>query len=461
MFPNICSLCIKNIENVNNLNNLQKVLEFNTYNGEDFNCRICSSLFSKLFSDNLETELEKHLKNCKHVFTDFSLNINIPLGIYILTDLEVDDIEMFIGEMKNKLKFNFSQIITKITNSPYSAKSTYKITIEINHCNDIFFKKAKISKNNWKTNLNHIFISKLKQFFDLKIFSENFCDDFNQLFSIKIFSHHQPIYITGFKVIIIKGRYKKYSRHISQTPWLVDSSYKPLTSIQEILSPKFCEYLQSSNKTVNILDVSFSASGREDIDVQMLGSGRPFILAFNDPKYGTLEQDLLVEIEKSINSSTTLLEVSKLYIANEKALKYLHEVGETKRKSYTFVNFLTSSALIFCDTILEDHTLNVFNSTKDLKINQWTPIRVMHRRPLLNRIRTLYECNLEYLFGTTYRLNVTTEAGMYIKEFVHGDFGRTNPNLSTILQCKTDISQLDVVDIKIDWPPSDILINNE
>uniref|UniRef100_A0A6G3MEQ8 tRNA pseudouridine(55) synthase n=1 Tax=Henneguya salminicola TaxID=69463 RepID=A0A6G3MEQ8_HENSL len=265
---------------------------------------------------------------------------------------------MFIGEMKNKLKFNFSQIITKITNSPYSAKSTYKITIEINHCNDIFFKKAKISKNNWKTNLNHIFISKLKQ-----IFSENFCDDFNQLFSIKIFSHHQPIYITG--------RYKKYSRHISQTPWLVDSSYKPLTSIQEILSPKFCEYLQSN--------VSFSASGREDIDVQMLGSGRPFILAFNDPKYGTLEQDLLVEIEKSINSSTTLLEVSKLYIANEKALKYLHEVGETKRKSYTFVNFLTSSALIFCDTILEDHTLNVFNSTKDLKINQWTPIRVMHR----------------------------------------------------------------------------------
>jgi len=32
----------------------------------------------------------------------------------------------------------------------------------------------------------------------------------------------------------------------------------------------------------------------------------------------------------------------------------------------------------------------------------------------------------------------------YIKEFVHGDFGRTRPNMSTILGVDTDILELDV-----------------
>ena len=32
----------------------------------------------------------------------------------------------------------------------------------------------------------------------------------------------------------------------------------------------------------------------------------------------------------------------------------------------------------------------------------------------------------------------------YIKEFVHGDFGRTKPNLGDMLNSETDILQLDV-----------------
>mmetsp|Transcript_9144 Transcript_9144/g.13711 ORF Transcript_9144/g.13711 Transcript_9144/m.13711 type:complete len:95 (+) Transcript_9144:1490-1774(+) len=42
-------------------------------------------------------------------------------------------------------------------------------------------------------------------------------------------------------------------------------------------------------------------------------------------------------------------------------------------------------------------------------------------------------------------LDLTTEAGTYIKEFVHGDRGRTKPFLGDILDCRTDISQLDVM----------------
>lgn len=36
------------------------------------------------------------------------------------------------------------------------------------------------------------------------------------------------------------------------------------------------------------------------------------------------------------------------------------------------------------------------------------------------------------------------EPTSYIKEFVHGDFGRTKPNLCQLLKTDTDILELDV-----------------
>lgn len=37
-----------------------------------------------------------------------------------------------------------------------------------------------------------------------------------------------------------------------------------------------------------------------------------------------------------------------------------------------------------------------------------------------------------------------TPADSYIKEFVHGDFGRTKPNMCELLKTDTDILELDV-----------------
>jgi tRNA pseudouridine synthase 10 len=42
-------------------------------------------------------------------------------------------------------------------------------------------------------------------------------------------------------------------------------------------------------------------------------------------------------------------------------------------------------------------------------------------------------------------------AGTYIKEFVHGDFGRTQPNLGSLLDCNAQILQLDVMDVHLDF----------
>lgn len=41
------------------------------------------------------------------------------------------------------------------------------------------------------------------------------------------------------------------------------------------------------------------------------------------------------------------------------------------------------------------------------------------------------------------------QAGTYVKEFVHGDFGRTRPSLGGILGCQADILQLDVTSVNL------------
>lgn len=55
-------------------------------------------------------------------------------------------------------------------------------------------------------------------------------------------------------------------------------------------------------------------------------------------------------------------------------------------------------------------------------------------------------------YPNLFTINLKTQAGTYVKEFVHGDFQRTKPNLCEILQCDVDIMALDVTAIDLDWP---------
>ena len=87
------------------------------------------------------------------------------------------------------------------------------------------------------------------------------------------------------------------------------------------------------------------------------------------------------------------------------------------------------------------------NSMKEFKIFQQTPIRVLHRRNNDTREKEIYSIESNKINDHFLILDLTTQAGTYIKEFVHGDFGRTNPNLGSILNCNTDILQLDVLDL--------------
>jgi tRNA pseudouridine synthase 10 len=84
------------------------------------------------------------------------------------------------------------------------------------------------------------------------------------------------------------------------------------------------------------------------------------------------------------------------------------------------------------------------DAISDLTIQQKTPVRVLHRRTLMTRPKIIHAAKCEVLNDHYMLLRLTTSAGTYVKEFVHGDRGRTLPNVSTILECDADILQLDV-----------------
>lgn len=88
-------------------------------------------------------------------------------------------------------------------------------------------------------------------------------------------------------------------------------------------------------------------------------------------------------------------------------------------------------------------------------IIQATPVRVLHRRSLAKRTRHVLKMNAtkkDIGDGNEdhwFTLDCSTTAGTYVKEFVHGDLGRTIPSISSIVGGKVDIVQLDCMGIEM------------
>ena len=84
-----------------------------------------------------------------------------------------------------------------------------------------------------------------------------------------------------------------------------------------------------------------------------------------------------------------------------------------------------------------------------MKIHQSTPLRVLHRRSSDIRIRHVLSLSACRINDHWFRLRLSTEAGTYIKEFVHGDMGRTYPSIGSLIGGRVDITELDCEGIAI------------
>lgn len=233
-------------------------------------------------------------------------------------------------------------------------------------------------------------------------------------------------------------RYLKFSRYVNQSPWVVDGVKRSKASVQELISDHFCNEIRCD-------EIKFSSSGREDADVRMLGDGRPFVLQFMNPRRAKFTVDDMASAEKRINAASNDVKVLKLCILSPKEFEILKQGEEEKKKHY--------SALCFSHELITEELLNKISTVSEMEITQKTPIRVLHRRPLHDRKRTVANMKTLYVDDNHFQLFLITQAGTYVKEFVHGDFGRTYPSLSDLLGIPLDILELDVEKVDLPWPP--------
>uniref|UniRef100_A0A8C4L297 tRNA pseudouridine synthase Pus10 n=1 Tax=Equus asinus asinus TaxID=83772 RepID=A0A8C4L297_EQUAS len=239
--------------------------------------------------------------------------------------------------------------------------------------------------------------------------------------------------------VFVAGRYNKYSRNLPQTPWIIDGERKLESSVEELIS----DHLLTTFKAESF---NFSSSGREDVDVRTLGNGRPFALELVNPHRVHFTSQEIKELQQKINNSSNKIQVRDLQLVTREAIGHMKEGEEEKTKTY--------SALIWTNKAIQKKDIDFLNDVKDLKIDQKTPLRVLHRRPLAVRTRIIHSMETRYVDEHHFRLYLKTQAGTYIKEFVHGDFGRTKPNIGSLMNVTADILELDVESVDVDWPPA-------
>lgn len=239
--------------------------------------------------------------------------------------------------------------------------------------------------------------------------------------------------------IFIYGRYNKLSREIPQTIWPcrvchgkgcprcngTGKMYQ--TSVQEVIGDIALEMSGGQEHF-------FHGMGREDIDALCLGEGRPFVLEISSPRIRDIDLD---ELEMRANQSD---------LANYHNLRFVprEEVQRVKTATPTKTYRVKVKANGKVNKEAVDNTALSF---KNICLDQRTPQRVEHRRADLVRNRTILWVKADNIGDDTFELTLETESGTYVKEFVSGDDGRTQPNFSDALGIQCKVEELDVIAI--------------
>ena len=244
--------------------------------------------------------------------------------------------------------------------------------------------------------------------------------------------------------IHIGGRYRKLVRDIPQSRWFCKNcrgkgckqcnwtGRKYPDSIEEIIG----------NPAVNMAqgkEFSFHGAGREDVDARMLGSGRPFVIEVKKPKKRRID---LEGLEKIINSGAEgKVEVSKLCFANKDFVRKLKR-GDEAQKLYR--------ATVEADKPISQSQLTALKKAlTNVNVKQQTPKRVAYCRADLMREKYIYKANVKRLTPKRFELEIRCQGGLYIKELITGDDGRTVPSVTKILGVKTIPTELDVLGVYI------------
>jgi tRNA pseudouridine synthase 10 len=240
--------------------------------------------------------------------------------------------------------------------------------------------------------------------------------------------------------LYIRGRYRKLVRGFPQTRWPCRecggsgcescnfTGRRYPESVDELIRDPIIEATRCD-------DTVFHGSGREDIDARMLGTGRPFVVEAVSPRIRTVD---LIRLEEEINRRAAgKVEVLGLEFTEKAMVEHLKKA--LFEKSYSML-------VEFEKEVSEEKLKSVLDKLVGL-VEQRTPTRVSHRRADKVRKREVLDFRLDRLSGKTARMTLKGTSGLYVKELVSGDDGRTEPSLAGLLGVGAKVVELDVLNV--------------
>ena len=246
--------------------------------------------------------------------------------------------------------------------------------------------------------------------------------------------------------IFIFGRYRKLVRGIPQSRW--DCKKCRGRGCDEC-NGTGRKYPDSISEYVGIpaqiiadgTKFKFHAAGREDIDVLMLGQGRPFVVEIAEPR---VRNPSLEDITTSINNEARgKIEVQGLLLTDRHRLQKLKEDASSNIKEY--------EAIIAIESKVTDKQLKILEKKfKGVTIQQRTPHRVAHRRSDLVREKVIHKISVKQYKEGYLKATFKVQGGTYIKELISGDNGRTIPSIAENLGIGCKCTELNVTAIYSD-----------
>ena len=397
---NICNHClgrkfsdvVKGNGNVERGEKIRKALELPEYD-EDTKCDICSDIFKEIDSSLLDLVCEK-IDFLEVEFDTFVVGCKLPKEIVEKDALISEKLGLDVEILKREVNREMGKILEK--NLPQ----------------EVDFDKE-----------------------DVIIMA-----DFRRMLKEDV---ENPVQVRiQINPIFIEGRYNKLVRNIPQTKWpcrkckgrgceacnFTGKQYPE--SVEELLSQTALKYSKG-------YEAKFHGAGREDIDVRMLGDGRPFVLEIKEPRIRKLD---LEKIEREANEAA----LGKTSYHN---LKYTVRKRKAEIKTSSPDTYKVYRALVECEDEIREEDLDKLQSLHT--IQQRTPIRVSHRRADKIREKEVKELSCKYINPHSFEMIIKTEGGLYIKELISSDEGRSKPSVSEVLGTQAICAELDVIEVGI------------
>ncbi|PIE22154.1 MAG: tRNA pseudouridine(54/55) synthase Pus10 [Planctomycetota bacterium] len=249
--------------------------------------------------------------------------------------------------------------------------------------------------------------------------------------------------------LFFEGRYRKLVRGLPQTIFYCPrckgrgcrncGRFGKLTkdSVQELIARKILSWFRARKG-------KFHGAGREDLDVRMLGQGRPFVFEVLGPKRGDVD---LGELRDAINRyAEGRIEITALRPVPRQRVAQIKETRS--RKIYAALVALAGGS----DADPKFATRVAELVGRSIELTQRTPQRVAHRRADIDRKREVLILDAHFEEPERLRIEIDCQHGTYVKEWVSGEQGRTQPSLADLLGCATACVALDVLEVPGPFP---------